>query len=434
MVEFVYYWTHRALHEFNILWAAHQFHHMAEDINITTTVRDSIVDLIIYDIFPIPLAFLIPAQILAVHIQFSLIYQVWLHNDVVGHLGPLEYIINTPRQHRVHHGKNPYCIDKNYGALLMIFDRMFGTYQTEKENEKIVFGVVSPTPKTFDPMVLQFGYYKDVWQKFKSVDGFKNKLFALIKGPGWSPGKPRLGLISDVPQPDPSAPKYTYTPAVQVWKKVYVYIHSIIIVLGFYLMADHPLIRFSPWKGLACMFYVIFTLTSFGAMFDNRWFSEILEIYRCLAYFGFDYYLIVGTPWTMGPNTRIIFNYSVWCVRIFHVFSVVFWLCNFAVRIYIHGRFFNSKLSDDDMVKTVPVDNHNNHLTNGKAEKGDIVELMKVDSESSSIDNAGEKKVNRFGFGVTMTMVILLLTSALVFIPIYMMTIPTCSQLVESWK
>lgn len=184
------------------------------------------------------------------HIQFSLIYQVWLHNDVVGHLGPLEYIINTPRQHRVHHGKNPYCIDKNYGALLMIWDRLFGTYQAEEENEKIIFGVVSPVPKTFDPMILQFGYYKDVWNKIKSVSGFKNKLYCLIKGPGWGPGKPRLGLISDVPQPDPDAPKYTYTPKVEVWKKAYIYVHSMIVVLGFYLMADHPLIVSMLIQGL----------------------------------------------------------------------------------------------------------------------------------------------------------------------------------------
>ena len=164
------------------------------------------------------MATIVPPQILVVHMQFSLIYQIWLHNEVVGSLGPIEYIINTPRQHRVHHGKNPYCIDKNYGALLMIWDRIFGTYQTERE--KIVFGVVSPTPQTFDSMTLQFGYYKDVAKKFQSVEGFANKMSALFKGPGWAPGKPRLGLLEEVPTPDPNAPKYSWGPIYTALEKV----------------------------------------------------------------------------------------------------------------------------------------------------------------------------------------------------------------------
>ena len=170
--------------------------------------------------------------------QFSLIYQIWLHNDVIGRLGLIEYLINTPRQHRVHHGKNPYCIDKNYGALLMIWDRIFGTHQTEKE--KIVYGVVSHTPKTYDPMVLQFGYYTDVYNKFIDVDGLWYKLSALFKGPGWGPGKPRLGLIKEVPKPHPGAPKYSYNPFIPYWKKFYVMIHMSIIIVTFMQLVDHP--------------------------------------------------------------------------------------------------------------------------------------------------------------------------------------------------
>ena len=185
-----------------------------------------------------PLALIIPPQILLVHVQFSLIYQVWLHNQVIGHLGFIEYLINTPRQHRVHHGKNPYCIDKNYGALIMVWDRLFGTHQTEKE--PIVFGVVSSTPQTYDTMTLQFGYYREVWHKFRSMDGTCDKLSALFKGPGWQPGKPRLGMRSDRPEPDSTAPKYSYNPYIADWKKWYTGMHGIIVVIGFYLMADHP--------------------------------------------------------------------------------------------------------------------------------------------------------------------------------------------------
>ncbi|CAG2179258.1 unnamed protein product, partial [Oppiella nova] len=324
VVEFTYYWTHRALHEFNILWAAHQFHHMAEDVNITTTIRDSVVDLFIYAVFPLPLALLVPPPCLMVHIQFSLIYQVWLHNSVVGNLGFLEYVINTPRQHRVHHGKNPYCIDKNYGALIMIWDRMFGTHQTEKE--KILYGVVSPTPKTYDSMILQFGYYRDVWRKFCKVEGFWNKMWALFKGPGWAPGKPRLGDIKDVPEVDYSQPKYSHDPYIADWKKVYIAYHSIVVVLGFYLLGEHPYLRFSPEKGMIAILYVVYLLTSFGAVFDNRSWVAPLEISRCLAYFLFDYFLIYSVQWPIGPGQHLLLDILMWTTRAAHLVSVMFWL------------------------------------------------------------------------------------------------------------
>ena len=169
--------------------------------------------------------------------QFSLIYQIWLHNEVIGKLGPIEYIVNTPSQHRVHHGKNPYCIDKNYGALLMIWDRIFGTYQIEKD--PIVFGVVSQTPKTFDSITLQFGYYKNVIKKYKSVNGFRNKFNALFMGPGWEPGKPRLGLIKDIPMPDMNMNKYSYDPFIKLWKKSYVLVHYTIILTLFILLTEN---------------------------------------------------------------------------------------------------------------------------------------------------------------------------------------------------
>ena len=142
---------------------------------------------VLFQFFPTPLALIIPPPILLVHMQFSLIYQVWLHTEIVSHLGPIEYLINTPRQHRVHHGKNRYCIDKNYGALLMIWDRIFGTYQAEEE--KIAFGTTTEPYHTYDTTTLHFYYYYDsVWQKFKQMDGFCNKMKALFYGPGWAPG------------------------------------------------------------------------------------------------------------------------------------------------------------------------------------------------------------------------------------------------------
>ncbi|XP_054158433.1 alkylglycerol monooxygenase-like [Oppia nitens] len=407
LVEFVYYWTHRALHEFNILWAAHQFHHMAEDINITTTIRDSIVDLVIYDIFPLPLAIIIPPPILVVHIQFSLIYQIWLHNEVVGNLGFIEYVINTPRQHRVHHGKNPYCIDKNYGALIMIWDRLFGTYQSE--TDPIVFGVVSPTPKTFDPMILQFGYYRDLWSKFCTVQGFGNKMSALFKGPGWAPGKPRLGLISDVPEPDRSLPKYSYDPYIPFWKLVYIGFHGSFLVLGFFLLADHPYVRYSPMKGFIGMLYIIFILTSFGAIFDNRKYAPLLEICRCLTYLPFDYYLIATVHWSIGPNEQLLLAITLWMARLMHVLSVVFWLIYQLVLCTAIG---------------------NNRSSSSSANNHEYVMAAKVDKDVES-DTSSMMARNRC---LTIFILFTILLGVIVFLTAWLSRLESCTQMLNEWK
>lgn len=201
--------------------------------------------------------------------QFSLIYQVWLHTEVVTHLGPIEYLVNTPRQHRVHHGKNPYCIDKNYGALIMIWDRVFGTYQAEEE--KILFGTTARQYETFDSLTLQFYYYYEtVWMKFKKMDNWPDKMKALFYGPGWEPGKPRTGLLSDIPKVDPYAQIERYDCEISFWQSFYVLIHSFLVAFGFYIITDHPLVRNSPLNALYIMLYVLFALTSFGTIFDRR--------------------------------------------------------------------------------------------------------------------------------------------------------------------
>ncbi|GIY21506.1 hypothetical protein CDAR_583211, partial [Caerostris darwini] len=115
---------------------------------------------------------------------------------VVRKLGPLEYIINTASHHRVHHGRNRYCIDKNYAGVLIIWDRMFGTF--EPENEEVVYGLTHPI-NSFEPIYIQTSHFMHMWRTFWSTEGLMNKLSVIIKGPGWSPGKPWHGEIEDIP-------------------------------------------------------------------------------------------------------------------------------------------------------------------------------------------------------------------------------------------
>ena len=124
--DFAYYLFHRYAHEINILWAAHQAHHSSEEYNLSTALRQSSLQGATSWLFCIPLAVAIPPSVYLVHRQFNLLYQFWIHTELVGKLGPLEWILNTHSHHRVHHGRNAYCLDKNYGGTLIIFDRIFG--------------------------------------------------------------------------------------------------------------------------------------------------------------------------------------------------------------------------------------------------------------------------------------------------------------------
>ena len=104
--------------------------------------------------FYIPLAFFVPPAIFLIHSQFNLLFQFWIHTELIDSLGPLEYILNTPRHHRIHHGSNRYCLDKNYAGALIIWDRMFGTFAEEKPGEKIVYGLVEDV-NSMNPFWLQ---------------------------------------------------------------------------------------------------------------------------------------------------------------------------------------------------------------------------------------------------------------------------------------
>lgn len=116
---------------------------------------------------------------------------------MVDNLGPLELILNTPSHHRVHHGRNPYCIDKNYAGTLIIWDRMFGTFQAEKE--EVAYGLVHPL-ETWNPIEIQICHLKWIWKRFNEENTISDKLSTIFKGPGWHKGTPRLGLHEELPE------------------------------------------------------------------------------------------------------------------------------------------------------------------------------------------------------------------------------------------
>jgi sterol desaturase/sphingolipid hydroxylase (fatty acid hydroxylase superfamily) len=155
--EFAYYWMHRCGHEIRWMWATHIVHHSPEHIHFASAIRLGVTEFLSGNwLFYLPLYWLgfNPIAISAA-LSLNLFYQFWLHTDLVGRLGPLERVFNTPSHHRVHHASNPQYLDRNYGGVLIIWDRLFGTFAAEQPHTQIVYGLVYPIGSR-NPLTIAF--------------------------------------------------------------------------------------------------------------------------------------------------------------------------------------------------------------------------------------------------------------------------------------
>ena len=182
-VEFCYYWFHLASHKVRWLWATHAVHHSATRFNLSAAVRLGWTGQLTGGfLFFLPLAFIgfHPAAIAAM-LALGLLYQFFLHTALQVHLGPLEWVLNTPRHHRVHHACNEPCLDTNYGSTLIIFDRLFGTFAEAPRDEAMRFGVKGRAPSN-NPFLIALGEWKHLFTDLWRASGLRRKL-AVLFGP-----------------------------------------------------------------------------------------------------------------------------------------------------------------------------------------------------------------------------------------------------------
>ncbi|XP_047499113.1 alkylglycerol monooxygenase-like [Penaeus chinensis] len=281
MVDFVYYWVHRANHEINLLWAAHQVHHSSEDYTLPTGLRLSMFQRLTYFGFYQPLALLgLPISSVMVHLGLNYLFQFWVHNEAVRKMGPLEWVFNTPSHHRVHHGANKWCLDKNYGSLLIIWDRIFGTFQEEKEDEEIVYGLVEQ-PQSLNGVWHELFYLEKIYEKARGMSSWGDSLRAVFYGPGWVPGAPRLGDPDGFP--DVRAPRGKYDPQMPAWFMLYTALHFTLAFGAQQILLVH--LKVSPWYTAALFLAFIFlTMGVLGSMFDGFRWAPLLEAARCAAF------------------------------------------------------------------------------------------------------------------------------------------------------
>lgn len=188
LADFAYYWDHRMMHRIGIGWATHTVHHSSEHFNMSVAYRFGPLDAVFPILFSLPIVMLgfDPLLVLSAEI-FVQVYQTLLHTEIIGKLPkPIEYIFNTPSHHRVHHGSNRQYWDKNYAGILIIWDRMLGTF--EPEVETVRYGISEPL-NSVNPIKVFFHGITRFYKRLISVKGFRNKLLLFIKPPDWSPSE-----------------------------------------------------------------------------------------------------------------------------------------------------------------------------------------------------------------------------------------------------
>ena len=185
--DFCYYWAHRYGHEVSILWAAHAVHHQSEDYNLSTALRQTSSSFLFNWIFFLPL-FLIgfPIEVLATVNALDLIYQFWVHTQHVGKLGWVDRVFVTPSNHRVHHAQNERYIDRNYGGIFILWDRIFGSFQEELDADPVVFGVRKPLAN-WNPFWANIQVYAYLWFDASRTARWRDKIGVWFRRTGWRP-------------------------------------------------------------------------------------------------------------------------------------------------------------------------------------------------------------------------------------------------------
>ena len=205
LYDLCYYWLHRAGHEVAVFWAAHVVHHQSQEYNLSTALRQTASGGLLGWVFYLPLALLgVPPLLFGIVALVDLLYQFWVHTEHVGKLGWFDRMFCSPSNHRVHHAVNEGYVDRNYGGILVVWDRLFGTFQ--EEHERCVYGTRTPL-NSWDPLWANLEVYAGLAATAWRTPRWRDKLAVWFKPPGWQPvgAQPKPAFdIGQVQRFDPS--------------------------------------------------------------------------------------------------------------------------------------------------------------------------------------------------------------------------------------
>jgi sterol desaturase/sphingolipid hydroxylase (fatty acid hydroxylase superfamily) len=284
--DLAYYFFHRLSHRVNFLWAAHIVHHQSEDYNFSVSLRQGTVATWVTTIFYLPLALLgFPVFMFVVVHGVYQIYQFFVHTELCPRLGPLEWVLASPRNHRVHHGRNLPYLDKNYGGFFITWDRMFGTFAKE---------TVEPTVgsragmSSWSPVWANYGHFVALARQARAKDRFGEKLRVWFGPPEGSYAKDELEDNPDVPRYDAKVPG-----------RVAAYLGAQLVgtaIMTLYLLFAQESLFVERMAVLSVA--IVFSLVTITAFFDRRRWALIAELVRLLS--------LVGAAVLSWSDTRVL--------------------------------------------------------------------------------------------------------------------------------
>lgn len=276
-VDFLYYWFHRLSHEVNAFWAAHVVHHQSEEYNLAVALRQGAFQAWFAWVFYLPLALVgFPPLVFLTCSSFNTLYQFWIHTRLIGKLGPLEWLLNTPSHHRVHHGRNPKYIDRNHGGTLIVWDRLFGTFQQEEDEP--VYGITKPLA-SFNPVWANLHYWVELFGIARRTGRLRDRVRVFLKPPGWQPDD--LGGFQAAPEVDRASYR-KWDVAVPRRVQAYAAVQFAVVLLfsgALFNVQD----RLTLPGLLAGAFLIVTGLVAIGALFEGRRWAPWFEAARLVA-------------------------------------------------------------------------------------------------------------------------------------------------------
>ena len=267
--DLCYYFAHRYGHEWRLLWASHVAHHQSEEFNLSTALRQTSTGFLNF-VFYIPLYVIgFPAYLLITVGSLNLIYQFWVHTEHVRRLGPLEWLLVTPSNHRVHHAKNPEYVDRNYGGVFIIWDRIFATFKDEDPQRPCVYGTTRQLA-SFNPLwanlEVWYGGIRDMVQTRHPLDALK----LWFKGPGWRPRD-----LRGTPEAQWQVAKYD--PRISLFDRTYTFVQFWVSVVGSFAVLLGDLDRTTTLSMAALMAYSLYVQ---GVWLEGRSYARTVEWLR----------------------------------------------------------------------------------------------------------------------------------------------------------
>lgn len=275
LYDFCYYWLHRCGHEVGILWAAHVVHHQSERYNLSTALRQTGSGVLLGWLFYLPLALLgVPVEVFAVVAVIDLLYQYWIHTELVPKLGWFDRVFASPSNHRVHHAVNDRYLDRNYGGIFILWDRWFGTFAEEREDEPVVFGTRAPL-RSWNPLWANIEVYwalaKDAWHARR----WRDKLLVWFAPPGWRPAD----VAERFPKPAFDIARAEYDPPVSTTMRAYAFAHFLLLLaLGVDFLGIAA--RLDALHAIAYAGGLLWGLIALGALLEARPWGLAVELPR----------------------------------------------------------------------------------------------------------------------------------------------------------